>query len=55
MIGNLALQSQTVSTAIGQVEMNLGKAAARSGCQGVADQHMRIVSSGSIEGRPVNE
>ena len=52
MIGDLAVESETAEPAIGEIEMNfLAQPPLGPDAHAIADSNMRIISSGSIEGR----
>ena len=54
VIGHLAFQAQPAEPAIRQVQVHLlAQPPLGADAEAVADSSMRIISSGSIEGRPV--
>jgi hypothetical protein len=54
MIGDTILDAEIAEPPIGQIEPHfLAEPALRANAVGIADDQHRIISSGSIEGRPV--
>ena len=55
MIGNVAVKAQATKPAVSQIEVDLfAQPTLRANAEAVADDHIRIISSGSIEGRPTS-
>jgi hypothetical protein len=55
VVWHIALQAQPAEPAIGEVQMHLlAEPAFRTDAEAIADDKIRIISSGSIEGRPIS-
>ena len=56
MIGNRAIEAETAEPAIGEIEIDLlAQTTLGTDAETISDKHIRIINSGSIEGRPVEE
>jgi hypothetical protein len=54
MVGHFTVEAQLAEPAIGEIEVNfLAEPPLRPDTKAIADQEIRISSSGSTEGRPV--